>query len=204
MVKRLNDFLSLLDLCRYSRGRESLQLPKTPGGCGQIHSSEFLTVYEDRWIFCPQWGAGNFWTILYACIFWLEKHTCHVPPWPIWPLGGLWPIQSPSNFTLINVVCECFDPERGACSAPFGGANIKLPKLKISHCEKVKIDWRITSKKILNQDEWRILFQFQLRHYLSHDHLKTDTEEEIFDAVLDWCKRHDDLDKFPSLAELIR
>ena len=54
MVKRLNDFLSLLDLCRYSRGRESLQLPKTPGGCGQIHSSEFLTVYEDRWIFCPQ------------------------------------------------------------------------------------------------------------------------------------------------------
>ena len=49
-----------------------------------------------------------------------------------------------------------------------------------------------------------ILFQFQLRHYLSHDHLRTDTEEEIFDAVLDWCKRHDDLDKFPSLAELIR
>ena len=106
MVKRLNDFLSLLDLCRYSRGRESLQLPKTPGGCGQIHSSEFLTVYEDRWIFCPQWGAGNFWTILYACIFWLEKHTCHVPPWPIWPLGGLWTIQPPSNFTLFNVGCE--------------------------------------------------------------------------------------------------
>ena len=44
----------------------------------------------------------------------------------------------------------------------------------------------------------------QLTQYLSHDHLKTDTEEEIFDAVLDWCKRHEKLEKFPSIAELIR
>ena len=49
-----------------------------------------------------------------------------------------------------------------------------------------------------------VIILTQLTQYLSHDHLKTDTEEEIFDAVLDWCKRHQKLERFPTIAELIR
>jgi len=58
--------------------------------------------------------------------------------------------------------------------------------------------------QFMRTDGFFALTEEQLTQYLSHDHLKTETEEEIFDAVLDWCKRHERLDHFPVIAELIR
>ena len=56
----------------------------------------------------------------------------------------------------------------------------------------------------MRTDGFYELSESELTQYLSHDHLKTETEEEIFDGVLEWCQRQNKLDRFPHLGPLIR
>lgn len=44
----------------------------------------------------------------------------------------------------------------------------------------------------------------ELMTYLKHNHLRTDTEETVFKAALEWCRSNDKIASFPRLADHIR